>query len=201
MKSIFLVMTILLMITIPSSSQTIKPKSIYAKQKTFEIGGDIFLTSTEYKSEASYPMYTSSDETVLYFAVNVSAGVFVINGLKLGVEPVIAFQSYDNGNQTSLKLYFTPEYIFDLKTNVYPFIGGSVGYTSTSFSNSYNSSTESGFSWGAKGGLKVNAFGNSLINLGISYYSEAYNYNNTYGEVKRQNNILGFKGGLSLFFR
>jgi hypothetical protein len=189
------------MITIPSSSQTIKPKSIYAKQKTFEIGGDIFLTSTEYKSEASYPMYTSSDETVLYFAVNVSAGVFVINGLKLGVEPVIAFQSYDNGNQTSLKLYFTPEYIFDLKTNVYPFIGGSVGYTSTSFSNSYNSSTESGFSWGAKGGLKVNAFGNSLINLGISYYSEAYNYNNTYGEVKRQNNILGFKGGLSLFFR
>ncbi len=201
MKSTPLVIIVLLMIAITSSSQTIKPKSIYAKQKTFEIGGEIFLTSTEYKSEASYPMYYSSNETVLYFAVNASAGVFVINGLKLGVEPVIAFQSYDNGNQTSLKLYFTPEYIFDLKTNVYPFIGGSVGYTSTSYSNSYNSSTESGFSWGAKGGLKVNAFGNALINLGISYYSEVYNYNNTYGEVKRQNNIIGLKAGISLFFR
>ena len=186
----------LLLIAVTSDSQTTKQKSIYAKQMTYEIGGDLFFSSTQYTRE--YSMSTSSsDYTVRDYVINVSAGMFVINGLKLAVEPAFEVMSYENSSSSELKLYLTPEYVFDMNSEVYPFIGGSVGYTSLS-----SGSAKNGFSWGVKGGIKINPLGNVLINVGISYYQETYNYTDGYvGDVTQHNNVLGLKGGMSLFFR
>jgi len=188
----------LLLIAVTSDSQTIKQESIYAKQKTFEIGGDLFFSSTQYTREYSMTPSSSSDYTVRDYVINASAGIFVIDGLKLAVEPAFEVMSYENSSSSGLKLYLTPEYVFNMNSEVYPFIGGSVGYTSISST----ARTENGFSWGVKGGIKINALGNVLVNLGISYYQETYDYNEVYyGDVRQHNNVLGFKGGLSLFFR
>jgi opacity protein-like surface antigen len=201
MKITSFAVIIFILTSLTLDAQTIKPKRIYAKQKTFEIGGDIFLTSTQYTREER-GMTTSDDNSTLAFVINASAGLFVIDGLKLAVEPAIGIISYNNSTSTNLKLYFTPEYVFDMKNEVYPYIGGSIGYTSSSYSNSSSSSpTQSGFSWGGKGGIKINAFGNALINVGISYYRETYNYTASFGDVKQHYNILGVKAGLSVFFR
>jgi opacity protein-like surface antigen len=131
------------------------------------------------------------------YIINASAGIFVADGLKLAVEPAFEIRSYDNSSSSEFKLYLTPEYVFNLNSEIYPFIGGSVGYTSLS-----SGSAENGFSWGVKGGIKINPLGNVLINVGISYYQETYNYTDGYlGDVTQHYNILGLKGGLSLFFR
>ena len=192
----------LLLIAVTSDSQTTKQKSIYAKQMTYEIGGDIFLSSTNYTREKT--MYNLSiNETQQNYVIDINAGLFVVNGLKISVEPAIGISTDDNYTSTRLKLYFTPEYVFNVKAEYYPFLGGSVGYTSSSFSGSIGSNpTQGGFSWGAKGGIKVNAFGNALINISVLYYQETYNYTSSYeGDVVQHTNIFGVKGGLSLFFR
>jgi hypothetical protein len=192
----------LLLIAVTSNSQTIKQKSVYAKQMTFEIGGDIFVNSTNYTREKT--KYNSSiNETQQNYIIDVNAGIFVVNGLKLSIEPAIEISSYNDYTMTHLKLYFTPEYVFNLKSVVYPYIGGSVGYTSANYSSPLSSSpSQGGFSWGAKGGMKVNAFGNALINVCVLYYQETYNYTDSYeGDVKMHNNIFGVKAGFSVFFR
>jgi hypothetical protein len=188
------------MITVTTSSQTIKPKSIYAKQKTFEIGGDIFLTSTKYTREETG--HSSSDHSQVDFIINGSAGLFVIDGLKLSVEPAIQITAYEDDTWTHLKLYFTPEYVFNTKSNIYPYLGGSVGYTSSAYSYSAGSSqNQSGLSWGGKAGLKINVLGNALLNAGFSFYRETYNYTPSYGDVKQHYDVFGFKLGFSVFFR
>jgi hypothetical protein len=191
----------LLLARFTSDAQTIKPKSTYAKQTTYEIGGDIMLNSTEYKrDQTSITDETSS--TTTNFIIDGTFGYFVIDHLKLAAEPVIQISFYSGSSYSRrLKLYFTPEYVFDLKSQVFPYLGCSAGYTSESYSSGENP-THGGFSWGLKGGVRVNAFGNALINIGISYYQETYNYNDSYlGDVKQHYNILGVKAGLSVFFR
>jgi hypothetical protein len=201
MKITSLAIIALLLAAFTADAQTIKPKSMYAKQKTFEIGGNIFFTSETFKTEINGKELDDNDRRT--FTANINFGIFVIDGLKLGIEPAIQFIDYGHDDsQTQLKLFFTPEYVFNTKTIFYPYIGGSVGYTSLAFSSSVGSSpTESGFSWGVRGGGKINAFGNALINIGISYYSESYNYTQNNNDVKNRWNILGVTAGLSIFFR
>jgi hypothetical protein len=192
----------LLLIAVTSNSQTIKQKSIYAKQMTFEIGGDIMLNSTEYNYEQILNSSFNSSSTITDLIIDGTAGIFVVDGLKLSVEPAIQLSYPDRGSSFAfLKIYFAPEYIVNVKSNIYPYLGGALGYSSLSSSQS-NYPTRGGFSWGLKGGIKINAFGNALINIGLTYYRETYDYSDSYsGDVKDHHNILGFKAGLSLFFR
>ena len=191
----------LLLISITSDSQTIKTKSIYAKQKTFEIGGDIMINSIEYTfEESNYSMYNGS-HTTTNIIIDGTVGMFVIDGLKLALEPAIQLSYSEGSSWNQSKIYFSPEYILNMKSNVYPYLGGSAGYTSQSYSGS-SSATHGGFSWGLKGGIKINAFGNALINVGISYFREKYDYSDSFsGDVKNHYNILALKAGLSIFFK
>ena len=205
MKITLFAVIALLLISFTSNSQTIKTKNIYTKQMTFEIGGDIFYTSETYKTEINGNELEDSDRKI--FSLNINGGIFVIDGLKLGIEPTILYTDYGHdASTTQLRLYFSPEYVFSTKTILYPYIGGSVGYTSLAFSSSItpvmpDNPTESGFSWGVKCGGKINAFGNALINIGIKYNSEAYDYTSGSNDVKNRWNILGISAGISIFFR
>jgi hypothetical protein len=176
----------------------------YAKQDIYEFGGEIFFTSTtnDY-TYSGYGNVYASNSTTTDFAINANAGYFVINGLKLGIEPGIEVIHYWT-TQTWLRLYFTPEYVFDTKTSLYPYIAGAVGYTSV---NPYYNQTANGFSWGVKGGLKVNIAGNSLLNIGIRYYEEQYNATYESSSVppstidnKNKIKLLGLSAGWSVFF-
>lgn len=197
----FAVAAILLLSATFSDAQTIKSKSIYAKQKTFEIGGDFMFNSTEYFRSQTSISSVSNSSTTTNLIINGAAGIFVIDNLKLSIEPAIQLSYFEGDSWRQLKIYFSPEYYFNMKGIVYPYLGGAAGYSSESFSGS-NSPSRGGFSWGLKGGIKVNAFGNALINAGVSYYRETYDYSDIYlGDVKQHYNILGFKVGISIFFR
>ncbi len=203
MKTTVMAVITLLIISLTSQAQNIKPKSIYAKRLTFEIGGEVFFTSTSYKYEQSSITQSSSSVTITHFAVNAGAGIFVIDGLKLGIEPAIEIEDYDGEDTwTRVKLYFTPEYVFNSGSNHYFYAGGSAGYTFSSSSTAVGNGPDmGGFSYGVKAGWKVNAFGNALINLGAKYYRETYNYTSSTGDVKQHYNVFGVTAGLSVFFK
>jgi hypothetical protein len=196
MKITSFALTALLLIINTSYSQTAKPKISFAKQSTYEISGDISLYSNEYVyGETIYSQGGSS--TLTTFQLNASFGYFILDHLKLSIEPAVSYSVYEDNSSTDLKIYFSPEYVFITKSEVYPFIGASAGYTSSSYTHS---NAHGGFSWGFKGGIKVNAWGNALINVGFTYYRETYNYTASFGDVKQHYNILGVRAGLSVFF-
>jgi outer membrane protein len=206
MKTTAIAVITLLILSFTAEAQNLRTKDskpFYTKQGTFEIGGDIFFTSTTYITERGGTYPYSTDGTVTNFSINGSAGVFAVNGLKLSIEPVLEIESYDSDNsRTWFKIYFTPEYVFNTKTIFYPYFGGSLGYTSLAFSNSIGySNTQSGLSYGLKGGWKINAFGNCLFNFGAKYYRETYNYSDTYSDVKQHHNLFGVTAGVSVFFK
>jgi hypothetical protein len=209
MRSLTLAIASLLFITFTGNAQNIKktPKVKYTKPFTVELGGDILYSNTSYHYESTGGTYNESyDYTDNLFSVDANAGIFVINGLKLGIEPTITVTIYSGGNtSTQLGLYFVPEYVFNTKSIVYPYIGGSIGYT---YKKHYNdigiSPTADGLSYGAKAGLKVNFFGNSLLNFGFTFYSE--NYNSTYNTIyttydnKTRYDRVALTLGWSVFF-
>jgi len=213
MKPLTLVILSLLFITLTANAQNIikkTPKLKYTKQLTVEAGGEIFVTSTtSHREENGIEEPNDWNETI--FTLKAGAGIFVIDGLKLGVEPAVTIHSYDGDYRwTQLKLYFTPEYVFYTKSILYPYIGGSIGYTLAKYSGGGITSTnnQDGFSWGAKGGMKINAFGNSLLNFGLSFYSENYNYVYEYSgfnytqsvDIKQRYDVFGMTLGWSVFF-
>ena len=203
MKPLTLVILSLLFITFTANAQNIikkTPKLKYTKQLTVEVGGEIFLSSTngtrtEFGNERGYGTET-------FFTLKAGAGIFVINGLKLGIEPAVSIHFYDSDNRwTQLKLYFTPEYVLNTKTIVFPYLGASIGYTSSNYSYSVGSSPNmDGIGYGAKAGLRVNLFGNSLLNFGFAYNRENYNYTASYGDVKQRYDVFGMTLGWSVFF-
>jgi hypothetical protein len=199
MKTTAFAVITLLILSFTFQAQSLKPRTIYAKKSTFEIGGEIFLSSTTRTTEAT-PMYQGSSYSATDFVINGSGGIFVIDGLKLSIDPAIHVRYYGSSTSTLLKLYFTPEYVFDVKSNIYPYLGVSAGFVHSGYSSSSSDETGS-FSWGAKGGLKINAFGNALINAGFTYFRETYKYSSIYYEVKEHHDILGFRMGFSVFFK
>lgn len=200
---LFLALISFLFFSSDISSQNLKHK--YATQGTWEFGGDIFFTTTTEDYSATYENQYNFNNTVLDFAVNANAGFFVIKGLKLGIEPGIEVTNTYR-TQTVLKLYFTPEYVFDMKTAVYPYAAGAIGFTSVN--PYYTSNYANGFSWGFRLGLKINLAGNSLLNVGLRYYEGQYNttYEDNYViphysyDIKDKTKELGLALGWSVFF-
>jgi len=147
-------------------------KHIYTGKGAWELGGELFFTSFDNEHSRLGNEFTSgSSNSYTNFALDADAGYFVINGLKLGAD--LGFEADDvwGHTQNRIKVYFTPEYVMNTKSIIYPYIAASAGYTLFSVS----SSSYDGFSWGAKGGVKLNIAGNSLLNIGLTYYEEQYN--------------------------
>jgi hypothetical protein len=211
MRSLALAIASLLFITFTVNAQDNirkSPTSKYAKQLCWEFGGDISFTSTSIHEEQSGTYSNTYDETENIFLIEGNAGIFIVNGLKLGIEPGVAVSSYngEHGSSTTthLALYFSPEYVFNTKSIVYPYIGGAIGYSSNIYSDNEYNPTEDGFSYGARAGLKVNFIGNSLLDFGFVFYSENYHsiYDYQYYHIdrKERNDRVGLTLGWSVFF-
>ena len=193
--SMSLIIIIILFFTTGSYSQNLKHKC--SKQGTWETGGELFFsTSSEEYSETGTVNHDGIN-TYTNFQLSANAGYFIINGLKLGFEPALEVTDLFGHTDTQLKIYFTPEYVLDIKTNYYPFVSAAVGYLS--YSPAY-SSTGDGFTWGVKGGVKINAAGNSLLAIALRYYEENYNTLYSIYGSRQKSKQIGISAGWSVFF-
>lgn len=130
----------------------------FAKANTWEIGGSISYShsfaETDYGKDANY------------IKAAPYAGVFVTDGLEIGLIPAIEYFSYGSSNYTSLQMLLAPSYNFYTNSIAYPYIQAGAGFSGTSGSGS---SSSSGFIWSLEGGVKLQVLKNALIKIGLDY--------------------------------
>lgn len=184
MKIIYYVIALVFIITSTSYSQN------FATKGTIEAGGSIGFSSTTVVSNGQ-----SSSNSASTFTIEPYIGYFVSNGFELGFFPSLTTQSYAGSSSTSLGIYVAPAWNFNLKSNLFPFLEGRIGY------NSYSSggSSSGGLAWGLKGGVKVQIGNSSLFNFALSYDQITYNPSGWTGDRNGQN-IFAINGGFTVFF-
>ena len=168
----------------------------FATKGTVELGGSLGFSSTTgvYDGE-------SADDALSTFIVQPYVGYFVINGLELGLVPSFISMSYGDQSQSNFGIYFAPAWNFDLRSNLFPFIEGRIGYNTASYDDG-NSLTDdpssSGLAWGLKGGVKVKVGNSALVNLALSYDQITMNPEDWDGDRNGQN-IFGVNAGFTIF--
>lgn len=181
-KKVFTVLTIFILSTVLVNAQG------FAKKGTWEIGGNIgFFSSTPVVNGETQDSYSD-------LSLSAYTGYFIIDGLELGFAPFSysVHTPASGDNSTNISILLAPSYNFDLKSNLFPFIEGLVGYTSMS-SGSYKAS---GLTWGVRGGVKIVIVKNALINAGVQY--TAYNYTPEGADNRYGTNQISINAGFAV---
>lgn len=165
----------------------------FATQGTVELGGSLGFSSTTNVSAGE-----SADNATTTFMVQPYVGYFIINGLELGLIPSFVSSSHGDNSTTSLGVYFAPAWNFDLKSNLFPFIEGRIGYNSVNYDNGNTDATVSGLAWGLRGGVKVQVGNSALVNLALSYEQITMNPKDYDGD-RNGSNIFGVNAGFTVF--
>jgi len=132
----------------------------FAMQGAVEIGGTISFQQITPVSNGK----TGSSWSYLNLAP--SFGIFVIDGLELGIDP-IGVSTVSGSGSTLTQLNFMGFLSYNQTTPsgvIFPFIEGQAGYTAQT-----SGSTISGFSWAGRAGVKVAVVKGGLLTLGAMY--------------------------------
>ncbi|MBE0539708.1 MAG: outer membrane beta-barrel protein [Ignavibacterium sp.] len=189
-KSFYFFFVVLLFGTISLSAQN------FATKGTVELGGSLGFSSTTMVYDGN-----SSDNSVSTFSIEPYVGYFVINSLELGLIPSFSTSSYGDQSSTSFGVYFAPAWNFDLRSNLYPFIEGRIGYNTSSYddgNSETNDPSSSGLAWGFRGGVKVQVGNSSLVNIALSYDQMTMEPENWSGGRIGQN-VFGVNAGFTIF--
>lgn len=190
LKNVILVGTILLLIISNSQAQT---EQNFAKENTWEVGGSLSYTYTEYVSNGK-----AHDDGVNIFKLSTYVGYFAIDGFEIGIIPAIELIDYSgNSTSNSFAIYAAPSYNFYIGSLAYPYVQGAFGYNRISYGG--NSSTYSGIAWALEGGMKINIAGNSLLKVGFDYGQKTLNKSNSTGD-RNGYNTFSFVAGFNVFF-
>ncbi len=153
--------TTLIVATAELSAQ--EGRKTFASQGTVEVGGSISFSSTWGVSGG-----TVENDPVITFTAEPYVGYFVIDGLEVGANPLgVTVLSSGNTTVTALDLYGSVAYNFKTPSKIFPYLEGLAGYTMVTVTNS--TSSNGGFSWGGRGGIKVALTPGALLNLGAEY--------------------------------
>jgi len=168
----------------------------YGKMGTVEIAGGISFSSITPVSNGH-----RGDATTL-FSLGPEIGYFVVDGFEIGFNPGISLlpgvsviTPSEGDGTTVLQLFAYPAYNLHIEgSQVTPFLQVPFGYTSMSS----GSITQSGFSWGIKGGIKLVAASHLLLTFYGQYYSLAF----TPEQANERSgfNFLSFGIGVGGFF-
>ena len=178
----------LMCLLIAAQSNAQEPRK-FATMGTTELGGSIsFISST--------PVYNGNTGTATtIFSLAPFIGYFVSDGFEIGVDPlgVTVISSSGSSSYTQVMIFAAPSYNFKTNGNTYPFIEGLLGYAS----QSSGSSSNSGFSWGGRGGVKLAVTDKGLLNLAIQYVQITLNSS---GAPNRSgNNQLTISAGFTIW--
>ena len=168
----------------------------FAEKGVTELAGTVSFSSITPVSEDK-----TGDATTL-FSLGPQIGYFPSDGLELGIStgitflPGISLITPPQGDATTVvQLFLAPAYNFILPdNNAIPFIEADLGYTSVSS----GSESQSGFSYGGRGGVKVSVEDHFLISLSAQYLAITLNPQNA--TTRTGFNYLTFGVGVGGYF-
>lgn len=145
----------------------------FATKGCTELGGNVTFQSFAPVTDGK------TGESITTFTLAPFLGYFVAEGFEIGLDPLeIATTSYLGHTNTQITIFLAPSYNFSTGGIAFPFLEGLLGYTSQS-----NGTHETGFSWGARGGVKLSVTDGGLLNLGIQYVQLTINSRDTPGRT------------------
>ena len=174
------------------SSQIILGQN-FATKGAIELGGSIGFSSTTFVEDGE-----SGDEALSSFTFQPYVGYFLVNGFELGLIPSFTSQSQGDASISSYGVYLAPAWNFDLKSNLFPFIEGRIGYSSSNYDYGEIDATLSGLSWGLRGGLKAQVGNSALVNFALYYDQLTMNPEDWEGD-RNGENVFGVNAGFTIF--
>ncbi|MCC6255557.1 MAG: hypothetical protein IT276_11630 [Ignavibacteriaceae bacterium] len=183
MKQLFSVLLIAVLFTGFINAQN------FATKGTIEAGGSIGFSSTTAVANGN-----SVGDALSTFILQPYIGYFISNGFELGVVPSYVSQSSGGSSISTFAIYLAPAWNFDLRSNLFPFLEGRIGYNTVSSGGS-----ASGLAWGLRGGAKVKLGNSGLFNVAVSYDQLTTNPSGWSGDRIGQN-IIAVNAGFSVFF-
>jgi hypothetical protein len=131
----------------------------FARKGVVELGGGItFQSLTPVQND-------QTDDAITVFLMMPYIGYFVTDGFQIGVNPLgIGTMNYKNESTTAIMALLAPSYNFSTGGSAYPFVELLLGYTALS-----NGTERSGFTWGGRGGAKIEVGESGLLNLAVQY--------------------------------
>lgn len=186
------VMFIVCLLAVPAAGQD----KYFGKAGTTEIAGGISFASITPVSNGE----TGDATTLLSFGPEI--GYFVVDGFEIGFSPGMSLLpgvsviTPDQGDAlTILQLFASLAYnLHSEGSQVNPFLQVPFGYTSMSS----GSTTESGFSWGVKGGIKMVATDHLLLTFYAQYLALSFTPENA--TERAGFNFLSFGVAVGGFF-
>ena len=161
---------------------------------------------TEFSGSITFSSYTpvSGGETgdaITLFSFGPKVGYFPIDGFELGIDPGvsllpgISIETPSEGEATTvLQLFGFVGYNFQLQgSNAHPFIEVPFGYTSIASGDNANT----GFSWGVKGGVKIEIVSHVILGIYGEYLLITLNPENS--TDRNGFNFLSFGIGIGAF--
>lgn len=182
------------------------------------IGGSTTLGFNSLNTTYKYQGQSTDGPKVSTITITPSVGYFVIDKLAIGLdlgftsittkeEEVYMNTTYTYKNTIStFSVLPTATYYFKSGSNVLPYLGVGIGYSSSktkdSSSASSNTSEESigGFAWKAKGGVTFLLSPSIGLDLGLSYMAN-YGKLDSNQDVKVNTGTLGVNAGISVFLK
>ena len=174
------------------SSQIILGQN-FATKGAIELGGSIGFSSTTAVSNGE-----SGDDALTTISIDPYFGYFIIDGLELGIIPSYTSLSQGDESISNFGIYLAPAWNFNLKSNLFPFIEGRIGYNSANYDFGENDNTLSGLAWGLRGGLKMQVGNSSLVNFALYYNQLTMNPDGWEGD-RNGENIYGVTAGFTIF--
>lgn len=166
----------------------------FATKGDIEAGGNLGWSSTTSVSAGE-----SADESSSNLWLEPYIGYFLMNNLEIGIVPSFSSSSFGDNSNNGFGIYLAPAWNFDLKSNVYPFIEGRIGYNTESFDNGTTDVSSSGIAWCVRGGVKVQVGSSALVNFDVMYKQVTLNPENYDGD-RNGYNQLGIMAGFTIFF-
>jgi hypothetical protein len=158
---------------------------------TWEFGGSAGFSSTTPVTAGA----TGDARTMV--SATPAAGYFVMNGVEVVVNPLMAvYSSQGSVNSLDLLVMGGVGYAYRAHPRFFPFIEGVAGF-GYSRSEAGTTVTRQGFAWGGRGGVKISVASGALLNLGAQYLQVTLNRS---GESDRNGyNAISALVGLSFW--
>ena len=135
----------------------------FASQGVMELGGTLGFTSYTGVSNGQ-----TSSTTYTTFSLAPSVGYFVTDGIEIGLYPVnLQIDSHTGATNSLTQFTIMGALAYNARTSgtVFPVIEGEAGYSTISSGGS----SASGFSWGVRGGIKVEVAPHAMMGIGLHY--------------------------------